>query len=155
MATVPFVWAGTSDRILKTHDSNIWDGADTDNENSVRLIGNHYKFSKRLTSLMVLKPRQDFSHSRVNEERISSGTTRGGDVEPGLNGGTPKSDTDEKSKLPLAGRNSLDLYLLVKNTVNYFDTDLTPKVCRWSMNSMSDMTMLKAASATYRGTLAT
>ena len=76
---------------------------------------------------MVLKRRPDSSPSKVSEARVSSGTTRGSDVEQGMNGGIPKLDLNEKSKLPLAGSDSLDLYFLVKNTVNYFDIDLTPK----------------------------
>lgn len=118
---------GTGDRILKADDSNVWDGGDTHNENSIRFIGNYYKFSKRLTSLMVLKGRQASFHSKVNEGRVSSGTARANDIEQGLNGGIPELDLNEKSKLPLAGNDSLDMYLLVKNTVNYFDIDLTPK----------------------------
>ena len=76
---------------------------------------------------MVLKQRQDPSQSKVSEARVSSGTTRGGDIEQGLNGGIPELDLEEKSTLPLAGSASLDLYLLVKNTVNYFDIDVTPR----------------------------
>lgn len=76
---------------------------------------------------MVLKRRQDSFHSKANEGRVSSGTARGNDIEQGLNGGIPKLDPNEKSKLPLAGSDGLDMYLLVKNTVNYFDIDLTPK----------------------------
>ncbi|KAI1423080.1 hypothetical protein F5Y12DRAFT_560606 [Xylaria sp. FL1777] len=117
---------------------NIWNPS-TQRE-AVECIGNHYEFSERLVRLMYMSSQlQPPSPPRKVKERSIHGMhfNRHADVELGIVGNgvntpmdSPLSAQFQKGSIELLGSlddDSMDLYLQVKNTVNYFSTDQTQK----------------------------
>lgn len=108
-------------------------------------IGNHYEFSERLVRLMYLSAQLQppNSHHRVKERHsFAKHSLRHVDVESGRvgNGASSSYPLESQStvQLPKDGielmedmdDDTMDLYLQVKNTVNYFSTDQTQKGAR-------------------------
>ncbi|KAI0426801.1 hypothetical protein F5Y09DRAFT_50152 [Xylaria sp. FL1042] len=118
---------------------NIWNPS-TQRE-AVAAIGNHYEFSERLVRLMYMSAQlQPLTTPRKVKERSMRGKHfhRHPDVELGVLGNgvntpieSPLSAQFQKGSIELMGEamddDSMELYLQVKNTVNYFSTDQTQK----------------------------
>ncbi|KAI0966928.1 hypothetical protein F4678DRAFT_447735 [Xylaria arbuscula] len=118
---------------------NIWNPSIQ--RDAVTAIGNHYEFSERLIRLMYMSTQlQPLTAPR----KVRGGHLRGmhfnhrqPDLELGViaNGGntpldSPLSAQFQKGSAELMGSlddDSMELYLQVKNTVNYFSTDQTQK----------------------------
>ncbi|KAI0409072.1 hypothetical protein F4802DRAFT_311446 [Xylaria palmicola] len=119
---------------------NIWNP--TTQTKAVKAIGKHYGFSERLIILMYLSNQRQPTTSSRRKDRSGLAKHfhhRHGDVELG------KLESPTNSNFPLESRSSLhlekgdlpsmedvdddsmELYLQVKNTVNYFSTDQTQK----------------------------
>lgn len=139
--------------------SNIWDtGSSAD---IVKVIGTKYAFSQRLISLMInatlMKQRGDqfgkkrnlASRSR-NRPQLSMET---GDPEMGLSNDPSRTSTSNQAKgsLPLLEGEEIQLYLLLKETVNYSSIDHTEKGTPPS-RLLIDLT--KLCSTLYRCSLA-
>ncbi|KAI0872336.1 hypothetical protein GGS24DRAFT_491560 [Hypoxylon argillaceum] len=118
---------------------NIWDP--TTQKKALTAIGDHYEFSERLIRLMCLpaKP-QSLHHLRRFRERhgLAKFGRRHGDIEAGRpsNGANNEYPLESQSTVHLpkddihlaeVDDDSMELYLQVKNTVNYFSTDQTQK----------------------------
>ncbi|KAI0197761.1 hypothetical protein F4808DRAFT_438058 [Astrocystis sublimbata] len=106
----------------------------------VKAIGNQYEFSERLIRLMCLSPQKSetpASRRMRNIHSLAKRFHRHGDVELGnvgqdaQNGHPMESQSsfqkDDSELLEDVDDDSMELYLAVKNTVNYFSTDQTPK----------------------------
>ncbi|KAI1351180.1 hypothetical protein F5Y01DRAFT_283638 [Xylaria sp. FL0043] len=117
---------------------NIWNPS-TQRE-AVAAIGNHYEFSERLVRLMYMSAQlQPLTTPRKVKERplLAKHFSRHPDVELGVLGNgvntpldSPLSAQFQKGSIELMGPvddDSMELYLQVKNTVNYFSTDQTQK----------------------------
>lgn len=108
---------------------NIWDPSDALNKESTAYIGAQYGFSKRLTDLMCLDRETIEKHRGKGKKPLQPGrpksSRRSGDLEQGIgaNGTIALRDMEE----PASDNPNLELYLLVKSTVNYSDIDITNK----------------------------
>ena len=109
---------------------------------AVKAIGNHYEFSERLIRLMALSTQgQSASSRRRTRDRhvFTKHFHRHGDVELGTVGhgannnyaqeshSTVQLQKSDSELLEDVDDDSMELYLQVKNTVNYFSTDQTQK----------------------------
>ncbi|KAI1115246.1 hypothetical protein F5Y14DRAFT_450334 [Nemania sp. NC0429] len=123
---------------------NIWNPSTQ--KGAVEAIGNHYEFSERLVRLMYLSAQLQppSPHHRVKERHsFAMHSLRHVDVESGRPGnGAANSfplESHSSVQLPKDGidlmeeldDDTMDLYLQVKNTVNYFSTDQTQKGAHW------------------------
>ncbi|KAK5633194.1 hypothetical protein RRF57_008908 [Xylaria bambusicola] len=120
---------------------NIWNPSIQ--RETVEVIGNHYEFSERLVRLIYLSAQlHPPTHPRkAREIPILKHFHRHTDVELGVIGNgannspldSPMSAQFQKGSIELMGAlddDSMELYMQVKNTVNYFSTDQTQKgVC--------------------------
>ncbi|KAI0443131.1 hypothetical protein F4803DRAFT_516336 [Xylaria telfairii] len=118
---------------------NIWNP--NTQMRAVKAIGNHYEFSERLVRLMCLAQPQTTNSQRQarDRHRLTRHFHRHGDVELGnighsANGSYPMAShssiqlqKDDNESLDDVDDDSMELYLQVKNTVNYFSTDQTQK----------------------------
>ncbi|KAI1365061.1 hypothetical protein F5Y08DRAFT_194530 [Xylaria arbuscula] len=115
---------------------NIWNPSIQ--KEAMEAIGNHYEFSERLVRLMYMSAGlQSLTPPRkVKERPLLKHFHRHTDVELGVirNGRSPlespMSAQFQKGSLELMGAlddDSMELYMQVKNTVNYFSTDQTQK----------------------------
>ncbi|KAI0508545.1 hypothetical protein F5B22DRAFT_659147 [Xylaria bambusicola] len=117
---------------------NIWNPSIQ--REAVAAIGNHYEFSERLVRLMYMSAQlQPPTHPRKAKERpILKHFHRHTDVELGAVGNginnipldSPMSAQFQKGSIELMGAlddDSMELYMQVKNTVNYFSTDQTQR----------------------------
>ncbi|KAI0914147.1 hypothetical protein F4824DRAFT_447013 [Ustulina deusta] len=116
---------------------NIWNPS-TQRE-AVESIGNHYEFSERLVRLMYMSAQLQSPNTVRKKERalLAKHFNRHADIELGVAGNGVNSPVDsplsaqfQKGSIELMGPlddDSMELYLQVKNTVNYFSTDQTQK----------------------------
>ncbi|KAI0109554.1 hypothetical protein GGR51DRAFT_511934 [Nemania sp. FL0031] len=121
---------------------NIWNPRTQ--KTAMGAIGNHYEFSERLIRLMCLPAQLQQQHQprqhRLGLRGLSRHVRRHGDVEAGRLGipGNNEIQLDSQSSLQLPKEDSetefegvdddnMELYLQVKNTVNYFSTDQTQR----------------------------
>ncbi|KAI0489518.1 hypothetical protein F4859DRAFT_154353 [Xylaria cf. heliscus] len=119
---------------------NIWNPSTQ--MRAVKAIGNRYEFSERLVRLMYLSTqRQATNSSRRTRDRhgFTRHFHRHGDVELGDVGHSTNSNYPMEShssvqlqkgdneSMENVDDDSMELYLQVKNTVNYFSTDQTQK----------------------------
>ncbi|KAI0548560.1 hypothetical protein F4679DRAFT_550050 [Xylaria curta] len=109
---------------------------------AIKAIGNHYEFSERLVRLMCMPTQQQAANSSrrtggkhgFTKRFHRHGDVELGDVGHGVNNSHPM---DSHSTVQLqkgdselmedVDDDSMELYLQVKNTVNYFSTDHTQK----------------------------
>ncbi|KAI1130468.1 hypothetical protein F5Y10DRAFT_119492 [Nemania abortiva] len=119
---------------------NIWNPRTQ--KKAMEVIGNHYEFSERLIRLMCL-PAQLQSQPQPRRHRGALAlalrhSRRHGDVESGHLGTVTNNDIPLEShssiqlpkdeiELDEVDDDNMELYLQVKNTVNYFSTDQTQK----------------------------
>ncbi|KAI3331794.1 hypothetical protein HD806DRAFT_478301 [Xylariaceae sp. AK1471] len=120
---------------------NIWDPSSQ--RKAVAAIGKFYDFSERLVRLMYLAARKrqpDAPHrakdrlslaARYRRRHLDVETGDGGN---GMNGNFPlesrtsaQLDADDVDAMNFVDDDSMELYLQVQNTVNYFSTDRTQK----------------------------
>ncbi|KAH8157962.1 hypothetical protein CIB48_g10284 [Xylaria polymorpha] len=109
---------------------------------AVKAIGNHYEFSERLVRLMCLSTQPQAANSRrraKDRHGLAKHFHRHGDVELGNVGHGANSSypmvshssvqlqKDDNESMDDVDDDSMELYLQVKNTVNYFSTDQTQK----------------------------
>lgn len=119
---------------------NIWNPSTQ--RKAVQAIGNHYEFSERLIRLIYLSAQlQPPNSPRRNRPRrgLIKHIHRHEDIELGDVGNSPTSahplesqstvhiPKDDINSIADLDDDSMELYLQVKNTVNYFSTDQTPK----------------------------
>jgi hypothetical protein len=121
--------------------SNLWNPSIQ--QKAVAAIGKHYDFSERLVRLMCLTARRQQPDS-PSRPRDRAGLTvrhrrRHLDVEAGAGGNgmngsfnlesvtSVQLDKDDADLMNLVDDDSMELYLQVQNTVNYFSTDQTQK----------------------------
>ncbi|KAI0450682.1 hypothetical protein F5B21DRAFT_420770 [Xylaria acuta] len=119
---------------------NIWNPSAQ--ATAVKAIGNHYEFSERLVRLMCLSTqRQATNSSRRARDRHGfakhfhrHGDVELGDVGHGVNSNHPMESHSsiqlqkgDSELMDDVDDDSMELYLQVKNTVNYFSTDQTQK----------------------------
>lgn len=122
---------------------NIWNTSKQDK--AVEVIGEKYDFSERLRALMKMKPRNGAelqAKSSLRQRQAAIGaqkatpTGRVTSAESALERGEKASNTDSNSQpdeppLKPERENLLDedirLYLLLKDTVNYFSIDHTER----------------------------
>ncbi|KAI1079455.1 hypothetical protein F5B20DRAFT_165399 [Whalleya microplaca] len=109
---------------------NIWDPRTQ--EDAMKPIVAKYDFSKRLSGLMILPgttPRVDKDHIHRSKNSVDTHRDSPVDLEKGdeANGDTSLKSTriKELSNLANFDNDSLQLYLQLKDTVNYFSTDQT------------------------------
>lgn len=134
-------------RLIDFISRNIWDPSTQ--RKAVQAIGNHYEFSERLIRLVCLSAQlQPPNSPRRNKRRgLIKPFHRHEDVELGDLGNSPTSahpsesqstvhiPKDEINSIADVDDDSMELYLQVKNTVNYFSTDQTPKGAFYSRDS--------------------
>ncbi|KAI1754988.1 hypothetical protein F4782DRAFT_527718 [Xylaria castorea] len=119
---------------------NIWDPSTQGT--AVKAIGNHYEFSERLVRLMCYSTQQQAinpSRRARDKHGLAKHFHRHGDVELGDigHGANSNHPMESHSSVQLqkgdselmedVDDDSMELYLQVKNTVNYFSTDETRK----------------------------
>ncbi|KAK8140451.1 hypothetical protein PG984_000517 [Apiospora sp. TS-2023a] len=119
---------------------NIWTANDDHNRALTVRLGEHYGLSRRLTRLMT-RPRKKptLPQTKGKDPGVLAAARKPNDVEQGLSG-TEKAIRLEKLSLPgnsakspssstpaASGNDSLDFFMMMKNTVNYSDIDLNPK----------------------------
>ncbi|CAJ2513303.1 Uu.00g014220.m01.CDS01 [Anthostomella pinea] len=116
---------------------NIWDPSVQ--KDAITAIGNQYDFSERLIRLMALAlPKAHTAEARRRKDRtghVSKHRHPQKDLETGnsLNGNIPLDSipslrvSKEAMNLELMDDDGMELFLQVKNTVNYFSTDQTRK----------------------------
>jgi hypothetical protein len=128
----------------KSCDSNIWDTSSS--KNVVRLIGQKYGFSQRLISLMIYaKEMQQHVVQRGKKKNTPAGPrnpsncklpaksknapTAPLDPEKALTDGSSAASpaAQERSPLPPLEGEEIELYLLLKNTVNFTSIDHTDR----------------------------
>ncbi|KAI1826464.1 hypothetical protein F4861DRAFT_545994 [Xylaria intraflava] len=119
---------------------NIWDPSYQ--RGLVAAIGNHYEFSERLVRLMQTPSRSPKSsrHARRNKSGlVAKYRRRLADIESGdcdrnttdsyplESRSNPQLQKDDTESIDDVEDDSMEIYLQVKNTVNYCSTDQTPK----------------------------
>ncbi|KAI0421015.1 hypothetical protein F5X98DRAFT_289200 [Xylaria grammica] len=119
---------------------NIWNPSTQ--STAMETIGNHYEFSERLVRLMYLSAQlqsRDTPRRARGKHSLTKHFRRHEDIELGAVGDdangdlpleSPMSPQFQKASIELIGElddDSMELYLQVKNTVNYFSTDQTKK----------------------------
>ncbi|KAI0125762.1 hypothetical protein BJ170DRAFT_446288 [Xylariales sp. AK1849] len=110
---------------------NIWDTSAQ--KEAVGIIGERYAFSQRLLSLMIFATTMKRQAAQLKEKRTAatntgpkSISTSQLDVEKGLNDETEPRPAD-KDALPRLEGEEIELYLLLKDTVQYTSIDQTEK----------------------------
>ncbi|GAP90467.1 putative adp-ribosylation factor protein [Rosellinia necatrix] len=106
---------------------NIWDPSTQ--EPAVQAVGNHYEFSERLIRLMCLPTSSQPADTPRRRDRLGIPKLhfrRHADVELGEVSNT-QDENNQKDDMGPIDDDSMELYLQVKNTVNYFSTDHTQK----------------------------
>lgn len=113
--------------------SNVWDtslSADV-----VKLIGLKYGFSQRLISLMIYATQMKQLNAQSGKKKNIPSTSRNAsrveivDPEKGLTDGSSQASpaTHADSTLPSLEGEEIELYLLLKDTMNYSSVDHTDK----------------------------
>lgn len=139
----PFLLMSSCSCILIFASRNIWNPSTQ--HKSVAAIGKHYDFSERLVRLMYLtarrrqpegprKPKERMGlKARHRRRHLDVEAGNGGD---GINGSyplesrtnaQPTKEEDDENQMDFVDDDSMDLYLQVQSTVNYFSTDQTQK----------------------------
>ncbi|KAI1322002.1 hypothetical protein F5Y16DRAFT_416459 [Xylariaceae sp. FL0255] len=110
---------------------NIWNPNDHTQVPCLEVIGKHYNFSERLIGLMALPAKPRVHVTRRGRERygLSAARPRQGpaDVEAGIRSNGSGPVDSEKITTEDGDDDNIELYRQVKDTVNYFSTDQTPK----------------------------